>query len=88
MGHHINKDGEFQSDKHPELPADTILINFRNPASHAALAALAQNYEWIEPELADDIRERLKTVPKHPDFCLKAMKNAAKTAPIMLERLS
>ena len=84
-GHHINEDGEFQSDKYPHLQADKILINFRNPASHAALAALAQTYLFIEPELAHDIWTRLQSVTKHPHFMVHALSNAEKTAPIILK---
>ncbi len=82
-GHHINEKGEFQSDKYPHLPVDKILLSFRNPASHAALAVLAQNYVWIEPELAEDIRTRLASVVTHPDLLANAGKNTAKTLPIM-----
>ena len=84
MGHHINGAGEFQSDKY-DLQPDRITINFRNPASHSALAALAENYKWIDPGLSEDIRARLSTVVKHPDFIRKTVENSMKTMPIMLE---
>jgi len=87
MSHHINKIGEFQSDKYPDLGVDKIVLSFRDPATHAALAALAQNYEWIDPELAEDIRTRLKTVVKHPGFMINIKSNAAKTLLIMAEKL-
>ena len=41
MGHHIDAAGCFQSDKHPELPPDKVLISFEDPFARAALAALA-----------------------------------------------
>ena len=85
MGHHINNIGEFQNDKLPILKPDRITLNFRNPASHSALAALAENYKWIDPGLSEDIRTRLLTVIHHPDFIRKAAENAEKTLPIMME---
>ena len=39
MGSQINIFGEFQSDKHPWLPVDTILINPEREQSRGALAA-------------------------------------------------
>jgi len=62
MGHHINEKGEFQSDKHPELPPDRIRLNFLNPRSKRALLMLADDYESIDPELSEDIRTRIKSL--------------------------
>lgn len=61
MGHHIDKNGQFQSDLHPGLPPDKIVVSFKHPETWAALAALAEGYQHRDPELADDIRERLRT---------------------------
>lgn len=66
MGHHINEKGEFQSDKHPELPPDRIRINFQNPRSHRALWYLASDYQSEDSELAEDIRTRLKALDYDP----------------------
>lgn len=65
MGHHFNDKGEFQSDKHPELPPDRIRLNLRNPRSKRALLVLAEDYEDTDPELAEDLRTRLETL--HPE---------------------
>ena len=62
MGHHINDQGEFQSDKHPELPPDRIRLNFNNERSHRALWFLAQDYEDHDSQLAQDIRSRLRAL--------------------------
>jgi hypothetical protein len=59
MGHHIDDDGCFQSDKHPELPPDRIRLSFENPLSHPALWVLAESYQDEDRELATDIRSRL-----------------------------
>jgi hypothetical protein len=61
MGHHIDKAGRFQSDRHPDLEPDKIVVSFRHPSAWPALAALAESYQHLDPELSDDIRERLKT---------------------------
>ena len=59
MGHHLNERGEFQSDKHPDLPPDRIRLNLRNPRSVRALRVLAQDHQDHDPELAADLRARL-----------------------------
>ena len=62
MSHHIDEQGRFQSDKHPDLPPDRIRLSFERKLSHPALAALAEAYEDVDPRLAADIRARLRTV--------------------------
>ena len=62
MGHHINKEGQFQSDLYPDLPPDKIIVSFKHQAAQPALAALAESYQEIYPELSADIRTRLRTI--------------------------
>ena len=62
MGHHIDKEGRFQSDRHPDLEPDKIIVSFKHPQARPALAALAEAYQEVDVELADDIRERLRTI--------------------------
>ncbi len=59
MGHHIDDYGQFQSDKHPDLPPDRIRINFQNPRSWRALLILADDYQSKDRELSEDIRARI-----------------------------
>lgn len=66
MGHHINAHGEFQSDKHPDLPPDRIRINMSNPRSQRAMWQLALDYEDKDPELSADIRTRLSALGSRP----------------------
>lgn len=62
MGHHIDEvSGVFVSDKYPDIGTDRIVVSFRHQEAWPALAALAEAYQHRDPELADDIRERLKT---------------------------
>ncbi len=65
MGHHIAKDGRFQSDKYPDLAPDKIIVSFTDPRAHKALLELAYGYQATDHELAEDIRERIASV-KHP----------------------
>ena len=60
MGHHINEAGEFQSDKHSDLPPDRIRLNLKNPRSTMALTVLAADYLEKDPELAADLLARLE----------------------------
>lgn len=62
MGHHIDAEGRFQSDKYPDLPPDRIVLSFRSPAAWQALAALAEGYGERDPELAADIMARLASL--------------------------
>ena len=53
MGHHINKDGDFQSDKHPELPPNKIALDFRDAFARPVLLQYANN--TLDKELSSDI---------------------------------
>lgn len=64
MGHHIDEQGRFQSDRHPDLQPDKIIVSFKHPEAWPALAALAESYEQRDPELAEDIRARLRSLRK------------------------
>lgn len=62
MGHHFNDKGQFQSDRHPTLAPDKIVVSFHHVEAWPALAALAEGYQKVDPELAADIRWRLRTL--------------------------
>ena len=62
MGHHIDDQGRFQSDKYPELPPDKIVLSFNDTRARRALAVLATDYESTDRELTDDVRSRLSTL--------------------------
>ncbi len=62
MGHHIDTNGRFQSDKYPKLPPDKIVVSFQDPNARGALAVLAVDYDDDDPELAEDIRTRLEDI--------------------------
>ena len=64
MGHHINDAGNFQSDKHPDLPENRIRLNLENPRSVRALMVLSADYEDEDVELASDLRRVLAKL--HP----------------------
>jgi len=65
MGHHIDVNGKFQSDKHPELPPDKIILSFKDPAARQGLRMFAA--VTGDQELAADIIERLGTIEALPD---------------------
>ena len=62
MGHHIDDQGRFQSDKYPDLAPDKIVISFKDPRARHALMALATAYVVADPELAEDISTRLRSI--------------------------
>lgn len=60
MGHHINNEGQFQSDKYPDLPPDKIILSFKDPHAKEALRRYAELTD--DKVLAEDILIRLKTI--------------------------
>lgn len=62
MGHHIDSEGRFQSDKHPDLAPDKIILSFKDPHARGALFLLAGDYEVVDTGLAKDIVARLNSI--------------------------
>ena len=62
MGHHIDDQGRFQSDRHPDLAPDKIVLSFKDPRARHALMALATAYMVADPGLAEDISRRLLSI--------------------------
>ena len=62
MGHHINEKGEFQSDKYPDLPPDKIVISFNDRRAWKGLVLMAEDFRASDPELADDILARFRSI--------------------------
>ncbi len=62
MGHHIDDQGRFQSDKYPDLAPDKIILSFKDVHAHLPLALLAIEYISADPELSRDILTRLETL--------------------------
>ena len=58
MPHHINKKGQFQSDLHPELPPNKIILSFYDPEARQALEYFGHLTK--DRELGEDILEVLK----------------------------
>ena len=66
MGHHIDSEGRFQSDKYPNLPPDKIVLSFKDPAARRALEELAVAYECVDLDLAEDVQARLDSLEDTP----------------------
>ena len=62
MGHHIDSEGRFQSDRHPDLAPDKIVVSFKDEKARHALMTLAAAYMAADPELAEDIMIRLRSI--------------------------
>ena len=62
MGHHIDDQGRFQSDRHPDLAPDKIVLSFKDPLARDALIFLAAAYRDSDRGLADDIATRLQSI--------------------------
>ena len=60
MSNHINKQGQFQSDLHPELPPNKIILSFKDPEAQFALRVFAAKTK--DRELGEDILEVLNKI--------------------------
>ena len=56
-GHHINKDGDFQSDKHPFMKPNKLMLSFKDKEARIALKVFAKVTK--DRELGEDILEVL-----------------------------
>jgi len=62
MGHHIDAEGRFQSDKYPDLAPDKIIVSFKDKRTWKALQVLAESYQEGDPGLSEDIRARIESM--------------------------
>ena len=62
MSNHINTAGQFQSDLHPNLAPDKIVLSFKDPVAIRALATLATDYQDVDADLSRDINLRLASI--------------------------
>ncbi len=62
MGHHIDAEGRFQSDKYPELPPDKVVISLKDPRTWAGLRVIAVQYQDGEKEFGDDLLGRINSL--------------------------
>lgn len=60
MGSHINKDGEFQSDKYPTCPAGKVPLSVKDETAKDLLWEYAQRRRVVDPEFAADLETALK----------------------------
>ena len=57
MGHHLNSDRRFQSDKHPKLKPDHIVLDLGDPAAKGPIRLFARNTK--DRGVAEDLITRL-----------------------------
>jgi len=60
MGHHIDSEGRFQSDKFPDLPPDTFLLSLKDPEARAAISTYVTICK--DRELATDLIQRMRVL--------------------------
>lgn len=60
MGHHIDDEGRFQSDRHPDIGPDKIVLSFKDPEALRALEVFAAICK--DTELAEDVGERIRSI--------------------------
>jgi len=60
MGHHIDEEGRFQSDKYPDLGPDKVVIDLTDPEAWAGLQTIAAAYKAKNSGFADDLQVRVQ----------------------------
>ena len=66
MGHHLTDDGQFKSDRHPDLPAGKIVLSFKDPHAQLGLWVTAMDYRAHDPELSADMVAALANLGSAP----------------------
>lgn len=59
MGSHINKDGEFQSDKYPTCPPGKVPLSVKDPMAQDLLWMYAQRRRQVDAEFSADLEKCL-----------------------------
>ncbi len=59
MGHHIDEQGRFKSDKYPDLAPDKVVINLTHPEVWPGLLLIAQAYAERDLEFGEDLKARV-----------------------------
>jgi hypothetical protein len=62
MGHHLTDDGQFKSDRYPDLPAGKIVLSFKDRHAQLGLWVTAIDYRAYDPGLSADIMEALTRI--------------------------
>lgn len=60
MGAHIDKDGEFQSDKYPSCPAGKVPLSTKDPTAQDLLWEYAQRRRPVDAEFSEDLEAALR----------------------------
>ena len=64
MGHHINAEGQFQSDKYADLGPDKVVMSFKDPSARYALLHYCNHERMrddMDTEFVEDLETRLST---------------------------
>ena len=65
VGHHLDEEGRFQSDKYPDLAPDKIVLSLHDPAAFRALAVFIVATD--DRELASDLATRMLAMQELQD---------------------
>lgn len=61
MGAHIDKNGQFQSDKYPTTPPGKVPLSVKDPTAQDLLWQYAQRRRTVDCEFSDDLERALIT---------------------------
>lgn len=60
MGAHIDKNGQFQSDKYPTTPPGKVPLSVKDPTAQDLLWEYAQRRRAVDAEFSDDLEACLR----------------------------
>lgn len=60
MGAHIDKNGQFQSDKYPTTPPGKVPLSVKDPTAQDLLWIYAQRRRVVDAEFSDDLEAALR----------------------------
>jgi len=66
MGAHINKDGQFQSDKYPKCPPGKVPLSVKDPTAQDLLWEYAQRRRSVDAEFSEDLETALRAAGFKP----------------------
>ncbi len=66
MGAHIDRNGQFQSDKYPTCPPGKVPLSVKDVTAQDLLWRYAQRRRAVDAEFADDLEHALKAEGYEP----------------------
>lgn len=83
MGAHIDKDGQFQSDKYPTCPPGKVPLSVKDRSAQDLLWEYAERHRQVDEEFSKDLETALRSAGFQPTLFflrLEAVRGALREA--------